>query len=66
MLHLLSAALLWAFSFGLIKDKLAGLDPSFVAAARLLVSLRVMLPFVRLRGVPRPVRRRLVLVGAGA
>ncbi len=64
MLYLLIVSLIWAFSFGLIKDQLAGLDANFVAAARLLISLLVFLPFLRLRGVPRGMRLRLALTGA--
>jgi len=57
-------SLIWAFSFGLIKDSLAGLDANFVAAARLLISLLVFLPFLRLRGLPRKLSLRLVAIGA--
>ena len=64
MVHLLGAALLWAFSFGLIGHRLAGLDASFVAAARLLVSVLVLLPFLRPARAPRALRLRLVGVGA--
>lgn len=35
MFSLLAASLLWAFSFGLIKGELAGLDPLLVSLARL-------------------------------
>ena len=48
MLYLIVVSLIWAFSFGLIKGQLTGLDPSLVAAIRLLLSLLVFLPFVRL------------------
>lgn len=64
MIYLLIVSLIWAFSFGLIKNQLAGLDANFVAAARLLVSLLVFLPFLRLRGVSRKLGLRLVLTGA--
>jgi drug/metabolite transporter (DMT)-like permease len=64
MLALLSAALIWAFSFGLIKNRLAGLDGSFVAAARLLVSLLLFAPLTRPRKLPRALGLRLILVGA--
>lgn len=64
MVHLLLASLIWAFSFGLIKDKLGALDPSFVAASRLLVSLVVFLPLLRPRGLTRRLALRLVGVGA--
>lgn len=64
MLHLLVVSLLWAFSFGLIKRHLAGVDATFVAAARLGLALLVFLPFLRGRGLPR--RTALALVGIGA
>ena len=38
MIHLLAASLLWAFSFGLIKGQLAGLDPVAVSCGRLLLA----------------------------
>ncbi len=64
MIYLFVVSLIWAFSFGLIKGQLAALDPSFVAAARLAISLLVFLPFLRLRGVSRKLRLRLGLTGA--
>jgi drug/metabolite transporter (DMT)-like permease len=64
VIHLLLASLVWAFSFGLIKNRLGALDPSFVAAARLLVSLLVFLPLLRPRGLTRKLVLRLVAVGA--
>ncbi len=64
MLNLLIVSLIWAFSFGLIKTSLAGLDANFVSAARLGLSLIVFLPFFRPRGVSRPVALKLILVGA--
>jgi drug/metabolite transporter (DMT)-like permease len=64
VIHLLLASLIWAFSFGLIKDKLGALDPSFVAASRLLVSLIVFLPLLRPRGLTRRLALCLVAVGA--
>jgi drug/metabolite transporter (DMT)-like permease len=44
---LLAATLLWAVSFGLIRQHLVGLDPTFVAWARMALALPVLLPFVR-------------------
>jgi drug/metabolite transporter (DMT)-like permease len=64
MLLLLTASLIWAFSFGLIKTQLAGLDPFLVAALRLGLALWLFLPFLRLRGLP--VRLRLHLAACGA
>ena len=51
MVLLLLVSLLWAFSFGLIKTFLGGVDSAFVAAVRLLLALAVFLPFLRLRAV---------------
>lgn len=50
-------------SFGLIKGNLAGLDPNFVAFARMAVSLVVFLPFLRLKDVKHQLRIKLVLTG---
>lgn len=63
MPHLIAVSLIWAFSFGLIKRHLAGLDPSAAAAARLAVSLLVFLPLLRLRDLPGGLGRRLAAVG---
>lgn len=62
--YLLVVSLIWAFSFGLIKNSLAGVDPFFVAAARLGIALLVLLPFFRPRGLGRPLSIRLLMVGA--
>lgn len=64
MVELLVVSLIWAFSFGLIKDNLVSVDPNFVAFARLFISLLVFLPFVRLKNVVRKVSLQLMLVGA--
>nr|WP_320048589.1 EamA family transporter [uncultured Desulfuromonas sp.] len=49
MFYLILVSAIWAFSFGLIKGQLTGLDPSLVAAVRLLLSLLVFLPFLRIQ-----------------
>lgn len=64
MLYLLAVSLLWAFSFGLTKGLTAGLDGTFVAAARLGLALLVFLPFLRWRGLSR--RTGFALMGIGA
>ncbi len=64
MLELFIVSLVWAFSFGLIKDNLAAVDPNFVAFARLFLSLCVFLPFLRWNGLTRRLSLRLMLVGA--
>jgi drug/metabolite transporter (DMT)-like permease len=48
----------------LIKDNLAALDASFVAAVRLWLSFLVFLPFLRLRGLARCLWLRLALTGS--
>lgn len=50
MIYLLAASLLWAFSFGLIKDQLTGLDPVLVAWLRLLIAAGIFAPFLRRGG----------------
>lgn len=64
MSWLFATSVLWAFSFGLIKGRLAGIDPVFVAFARLGLSAVVFLPFLR------PMRFRpdetMKLMGIGA
>lgn len=64
MLLLLFVSILWAFSFGLIKDGLAGLPAAPVAFVRLAVSLAVFAPFLRLRGLRPADAFRLMLTGA--
>ena len=64
MVELLIVSLVWAFSFGIIKDNLVSVDPNFVAFARLFISLLVFLPFLRLKGLTRHLTLRLALVGA--
>jgi drug/metabolite transporter (DMT)-like permease len=64
MAYLLLVSLLWAFSFGLTKGLTAGLDGTFVAAARLGLALLVFLPFLRLKGLS--LRAALSLAGLGA
>ena len=46
MTYLLAASLLWAFSFGLIKGQLSGLDPVAVSCGRLLLAAAVFSPLV--------------------
>ncbi|MEO6993714.1 MAG: EamA family transporter [Lacunisphaera sp.] len=64
MFYLIVVSLLWAFSFGLIKRYLGGVDSAFVTTIRLGLSLIVFLPFLRLRGVT--VRMGLTLAAIGA
>lgn len=63
MLFLLIASLVWAFSFGLIGNRLAGLEPSVVALVRLLLSLLVFAPLARRGGIGMATALRLLLLG---
>jgi drug/metabolite transporter (DMT)-like permease len=47
--YLLIATLLWALSFGLIKQQLTGLDANLIAWLRLALALPLLLPFLRWR-----------------
>ncbi len=68
MKYLIIVSLIWAFSFGLIKTcligSLSGVDPTFVAWARMVIALPIFLPFLRWRKLPGPIAIRLVLIGA--
>jgi len=64
MLYLIFVSLLWAFSPGLIKDRLAGLDSSFVTFVRLGLALLIFLPFVRVRWLSLRNSSLLLFLGA--
>jgi carboxylate/amino acid/amine transporter len=64
MLPLALVSLLWAFSFGIIKDSLSGIDSSFVAFFRLLLSFLVFLPLLRLRRTPGKLWLPMLVIGA--
>lgn len=64
MTHLLVVSLLWAFSFGLIKTQLTGVDSAFVAAVRLALAFLVFVPFLRPRATGGGIALRLVAIGA--
>lgn len=63
MALLLIASFIWAFSFGLIKGKLVGLDSAFITAARLGLALVVFMPLLRLRGLGLKSAASLVAIG---
>jgi drug/metabolite transporter (DMT)-like permease len=60
---LLLVSVLWAFSFGLVKQ-LTGFDGAFISAARLGLALLVFLPFLRLRGLTTRSAIKLTAIGA--
>lgn len=46
MIRLLLVSLIWAFSFGIVKHGLAGVDASFLSFARLVLAFVVFAPFL--------------------
>jgi drug/metabolite transporter (DMT)-like permease len=64
MLYLIFVSLVWAFSPGLIKDRLAGLDSSFVTTVRLGLAFFIFLPLVRVRWLSLRNSSLLLFLGA--
>lgn len=64
MTFLLLVSLIWAFSFGLIKDGLTDLPAAAVALIRLAVALAIFAPFLRPRTLRASDTARLLLTGA--
>jgi len=63
MAQLLVTSFIWAFSFGLIKNHLGGLDAGFVAFVRLALSFLLFLPMLKPRKIPAAMTLRLLLIG---
>jgi len=63
MLYLLIVSFIWAFSFGLIKGNLTGLDPNFVAFIRLLISFLIFIPFLKIRRLTPVNKLKLIFIG---
>lgn len=61
--YLLITSLLWAFSFGLVKGQLIGLDAIAISVIRMVLALAVFLPFLRLRSVKPKLAFRLMAIG---
>ncbi len=64
MIYLIIVSLIWAFSFGLIKSYLTGLDPNFVAWARMMLASILFLPLLRWKGLAPLIMGRLFFIGA--
>lgn len=64
MLLLVLVSLIWAFSPGLTKGLVTGVNPAFVAAVRLGLAFLVFLPFFRWRGLNARTALVLFLIGA--
>ncbi len=63
MILLLTTSMIWAFSFGLVKKYLGGLDASFVAFVRLALAALLFLPLLRPRRILPVLAMRLFLTG---
>jgi drug/metabolite transporter (DMT)-like permease len=63
MLYLFLASIIWAFSFGLIKGQLTGIDSYVVSFIRLFLSLIVFLPFLRVRLLDYVLSAKLIGIG---
>lgn len=63
MALLLVTSFIWAFSFGLVKEYLGGVDANFVAFARLALALLLFVPLLRPKKVPRAMTWRLFTIG---
>ncbi len=64
MLYLLSASLIWSFSFGLIKNNLADLHPNLISFIRIVLSFIVFLPLIKTRNIETKLKLKLILTGA--
>src|SRR5690554_8107779 len=65
MPYLIAVTLLWAFSFSLIGEYLAGqVDSYFAVLTRILLACLLFLPLLRPRRLPRHMAGGLLLVGA--
>ena len=65
MTYLMAVTLLWAFSFSLIGQYLAGqVDSDLAVLVRVLIALAIFLPLTAWRGLPRALIRGFWLAGA--
>lgn len=64
MAWLLTVSFVWAFSFGLIKGRLAGVDASLVAFVRVAIACLVFLPLLRPHAITLRDGATLAAIGA--
>ena len=65
MAYLVFVTILWAFSFSLIGEYLAGsVDSDFAVLSRVVLAALLFLPFTRFRGVPGPLVLGTAAIGA--
>lgn len=63
MIYLIIVSIIWALSFSLIKGSLTSIDPNFVAFFRLLVSMIIFIPFLRLKQIRKNHFFQLFIIG---
>lgn len=64
MIYLIIVSLIWAFSFGIIKNNLTEHDPNLISFLRLFISFIVFLPFLRIKKIERKTLIQFVGIGA--
>ena len=64
MIYLATVSIIWAFSFGLIGNALAGVDSFLIATIRLGCASLLFIPFLKVDVISVRDRGRLILYGA--
>jgi len=64
MLYCIIPSLIWAFSYGIIKTQMQGLDPNLVTFCRMAIALPIFLPFLQWKKLSNKEILTLVLIGA--
>lgn len=64
MIYLLIVSIIWAFSFGLIKGNLTGLDSNFVSFVRLFIPFLIFFPFIKISKIEKRVSFLLIINGS--
>jgi len=64
LIYLLLVSILWAFSFGIIKDNLISIDSNFISFARLFISFIVFLPFIKIKNLGQKLIFQLLIIGS--
>ena len=64
MQYLVLVTILWAFSFSLIGEVLAGeVDSYFAVLIRVVLASLVFLPFTKFRGIQTKLKLKIMLIG---
>lgn len=64
MIYLIIVSIIWALSFSLIKGSLTSIDPILVALLRLVISLIIFIPFLRLKKLSKVLVTHLLIIGS--